>query len=201
MIEAIVLAAGLATRMGAIKPLTPVDGEPALATVLRRLKASGIVRPIIVLGSPSVGAIANAVDLSGSAVVENDDPEAGMARSLRLGLDATARDAAGALILHADMPFVRGETIGAVLRASEEGATIAAPTFGDRRGFPVFFHASCFAGLREALSGDSGGRAYITAHRELLTTVPVDDPGCVYDIDRPEDVAAWKGDRACASSV
>ena len=33
--EAIVLAAGLATRMGEIKPLIAVDGEPALGRILR----------------------------------------------------------------------------------------------------------------------------------------------------------------------
>ena len=37
-------------------------------------------------------------------------------------------------------------------------------------------------------------------HKDLVS-LTVDDPGCVYDIDRPTDLAAWKGDRACATSV
>jgi len=199
--EAIVLAAGLATRMGGIKPLTPIDGEPALSRILGRIRAAGIGRPIVVLGAESGRSIAAAVDLTECTAVENDRPEAGMSRSLRLGLDAVPAEAPGVLVFHADMPFVRTETIRAVLRAAEAGAPIAAPVHAGRRGFPVFFHRSHVPGLREALSGDAGGRAYIEAHRAELVTVDTDDPGSVHDIDRPADLAAWEGNRACATNA
>ncbi len=201
MIDAIVLAAGLATRMGEIKPLTPIEGEPALSRILRTVGAVGIVRPIVVLGSRSAQQIEEAIDLAECVVVQNDEPEAGMSRSLRLGLEAVSPKATGILVLHADMPFVRTETVRAVLDCAEEGAQIAAPIHRERRGFPVFFHRSCLSGLQRSLSGDVGGRAYIKAHREELVLIDVADPGCVYDIDRPADLAAWKGDRACATSA
>jgi len=201
MIEAIVLAAGLATRMGAIKPLIPIGGEPSLAAVLRRIAAAEIAPPTVVLGTASAAAIETAVDLGGCTVIRNDDPESGMGRSLRLGLDATLPAATGVLIFHADMPFLRSETIRAVLRAATEGATIAAPTYRGTRGFPVFFSRSCFSELRDSLSGDAGGRAYIEAHRDHLAAIPVDDPGCVYDIDRPGDLAAWEGGPVCTTGA
>ncbi|GAG27027.1 unnamed protein product, partial [marine sediment metagenome] len=175
MIEAMVLAAGLATRMGEIKPLTLVNGEAALVTILRRIRTAGISRPIVVLGSRSAQRIEKAVDLTECIVVLNDEPEAGMSRSLRLGLDAVSPEATGVLIFHADMPFVRPETIRAVLHAAERGAQIAAPIHQARRGFPAFFHRTCFAELRESLSGDAGGRAYIEAHHEDLVSIAVDD--------------------------
>jgi molybdenum cofactor cytidylyltransferase len=201
MIEAIVLAAGLAARMGEIKPLTPIEGEPALSRVLRTVRTAGVVRPIVVLGAPSAGRIAEALDLTGCAVVVNDTPGAGMSRSLRLGLDAVSADAAGVLVFHADMPFVRPETVRAVVDGARAGAGIVAPIHREERGFPVFFRRSCFPQLTRSLSGDAGGRAYIDAHREDLVLVPADDPGCVYDIDRPADLAAWNGDRTCATSA
>jgi CTP:molybdopterin cytidylyltransferase MocA len=201
MIDAIILAAGLGTRMGATKPLTPIGDEPALATVLRRIADAGIDRPIVVLGASSAGEIEDAIDLSQCTVVRNDAPEAGMGRSLRLGLDAVSREARGVLVLHADMPFVRIETIRAVLSAASGDTPIVAPSHEGRRGFPVFFHRSRIPGLREVLSGDAGGRAYIAAHRHDLTEVPVDDPGCIYDIDRPADVAAWEGEHACSTNA
>ena len=201
MIEAIVLAAGLATRMGGIKALTPIEGEPALSRVLRTVGSAGIVRPVVVLGSRSAQRIEEAVDLTECRVVLNDEPEVGMSRSLRLGLDGVSPEATGVLIFHADMPFIRPGTIRAVLRAAERAAQIAAPIHQARRGFPVFFHRTCFPELRESLSGDAGGRAYIEAHHDDLVSLIVDDPGCVYDIDRPTDLAAWEGDRACATSV
>jgi len=199
--EAIVLAAGLATRMGVVKPLTPIEGEPALEVIVRRIREAGIARPIVVLGSPSAAQIKEAIDLRECVVVDNDVPEVGMSHSLRLGLDALPDAADGVLVFHADMPFVQAKTIRAVLRAADRGAVIAAPLFGNRRGFPVFFHRVHIRGLRETLSGDVGGRTYIEGRRKDLTTVAVDDPGCVYDVDRPSDLAEWKGDRACAISA
>ena len=201
MIEAIVLAAGLATRMGAIKPLLPIDGEPALGIVLRRIAAAGIARPIVVLGAGSADVIEAAVDLGRCEVVRNDEPEAGMARSLRLGLDAVSSNATGVLVFHADMPLLQVGTVRAVLRAVGGGARIAAPTYRGQRGFPVFFRRSCFAELRGSLGGDAGGLGYIDAHRDDLTDVPVGDPGSVHDIDRPEDLAAREGGLACATGV
>jgi molybdenum cofactor cytidylyltransferase len=199
MIDAIVLAAGLGTRMGTTKPLTPIGDEPTLAIVLRRIEEAGIEQPIVVVGAASAAEIEAAVDLSGCTILRNARPETGMAGSLRLGLDAVSPDVRGALIFHADMPFVRAETILAVLRAARSGAPIAAPIHEGRRGFPVFFGRAHLDSLRSTLDGDSGGRAYIAAHRSDLVEVPVDDPGCTYDIDRPEDVDAWKGGIACAT--
>ena len=201
MIDAIVLAAGLATRMGEIKPLATIEGEPALSRILRRIREAGIGRPIVVLNAGSAQTIAGAVDLAECTVVENDSPEVGLSRSLRLGLNAVSAEAAGVLVFHADMPFIEAGTVRAVLRVAEGGASIAAPVCSGRRGFPVFFSKSHLPGLRRSLSGDAGGRAYIETHREDLETIPVDDSGCVYDIDRPEDLAAWEGGLACATNA
>lgn len=200
MIDAIVLAAGLSTRMGVDKPLLVIDGEAAVARVVRRVREAGIARPIVVLGAQSAERIRATVDLTGCCVAVNDAPEAGMGGSLRLGLDATSPNVVGVVVLHADMPFVRSETIRGVIREAERGARIVAPTYRGRRGFPVFFHRTHLPGLRRALSGDRGGRAYIDAHRGDLVTFESSDPGSVFDIDRPADLGARRGDAACATS-
>lgn len=201
MIAAIVLAAGRGTRLGSVKPLLLVGGKPALACVLDAARAGGISGLILVLRVGLADEVRGAVDLRGCVEVLNDEPDAGMARSLDLGLAAVPAGADGALILHADMPFLRPETVRAVAAAAAGGARIAAPVYRGRRGFPVFFRRSCFAGLRRSARGDVGGRGYLDAHRDWVETVDVDDPGCVYDIDRESDLAAWEGARECATNA
>jgi len=200
MIEAIVLAAGRGTRMGAIKPLLSIEGKPALSQILWRIRSAGVSRPILVLGE-SARRIEEAVDLRPCRVVVNTTPERGLSQSLDLGLRAVSPGARGVLIFQADMPFLKTETIRTVLRAATEGVKIAAPHYRGERGFPVYFHRSCFPGLLCSLSGDSGGRAYIDAHRDELTPITVDDAGCVRDIDRPTDLAPTGGDRVCATDA
>jgi len=208
MIDAIVLAAGLGTRMdGAVKALTPIAGEPALSIVLRRLREAGIASPIVVLGH-GADAVRRAVDLSGVRIVENPAPADGLSSSLRLGLSVAGTLEPGVLVLHADMPAVSAETIRAILEAAEEGARLAAPVYRGQRGFPVFVARSLFEELEAALEGDAGARKLLERHADDLILVPVEDPGCILDVDRPEDLEALvltmeRAERrsSCATSV
>ena len=187
MIEAIVLAAGKGERLGAVKPLLSIGGEPALERVLKALRAAGIDRILVVLGYARDQVTAG-VDLSGCRVVVNEDFEAGMGSSLALGIRSLAPEAEGFLVLHADRPYLAAATIRAVVAAAREGARIAAPTYRGERGFPVYFDRACAASLLPTLDGETGARGYLAKHADEVKLVSVDDVGAVRDIDRPEDL-------------
>jgi len=197
MIQPIVLAAGLGTRMGAIKALLPIGGRPALAVVLGTIRNAGLRSPIVVLGH-AAAEIRQVVALNGCEVIVNAHPELGLSGSMKLGLNAIQEDATGILVFHVDMPYLASSTVRALLQAVDKGASLAAPFCGGKRGFPVYFDRSLFAALNDSLQGDSGGRSFLGQHSEDLIRVVVNDPGCVFDIDRPSDLKAWKGEPQCA---
>ena len=199
MIQPIVLAAGLGTRMGAIKALLPIDGLPALAVVLRTIESAGLQLPIVVLGH-DVDEIRRTVNLSACKVVVNKHPDLGLSRSMKLGLNAIGETTTGVLVFHVDMPYLGSSTVRALLQAVANGAALAAPFHEGKRGFPVYFDRASISALNESLRGDSGGRRFLTDYSDDLIHVFVDDPGCIYDIDRPSDLAAWKGESLCAIS-
>jgi len=186
-IEAIVLAAGKGTRMGAIKPLVEIDGQPALARVIETLRSAGIGRIIVVLGCEAT-LIEKEVDLSGCIVARNTNYESGMASSLALGVSLVSQEANGFLIAHADMPYVKQETVRSIIERARTGANMVAPIYNGVRGFPVYLRVDCGADLLTTLEGEAGARLYIAQHVEDLVLVEVDDPGATIDIDRPEDV-------------
>ncbi len=194
MIAALVLAAGLGTRMGESKPLLDIDGRPSLARVLDTIDEAGVPEVVVVLGHDA-DRIRARVDLDRRHVVRNPEPERGLSTSLTLGLAAVPAACGGALVFHADMPFIRPSTVGAVLALAEGGALLAAPRLGETRGFPVYFARGCFGSLARELSGDTGARRYIERRADALRLVDVADPGCLRDIDRPEDLAAAEGRR------
>ena len=187
MIAALVLAAGLGTRMRASKPLLDVGGVPSLARVLAAIDGADIDHVIVVLGRDA-DLIAERVDLSRAHIVHNLEPENGLASSMALGLAALPPSSTGVLVFHADMPFIRSATVHAVRRLAEDGARIAAPRCGELRGFPVYFSRACIIPLTAALSGDSGGRRFIERNPGCLDLVDVSDSGCIRDLDSPEDL-------------
>jgi molybdenum cofactor cytidylyltransferase len=107
-----------------------------------------------------------------------------MGASLAWGVRASPMGRAWLVVL-ADMPWIEPQTIARVGRALDGGARIAAPTWRNARGHPVGF-AMSFYGALSGLSGDEGAKAILAQHPVEL--IPVDDPGVVRDVDRPEDL-------------
>lgn len=187
-VKGIVLAAGLGTRLGQVKPLLLVDGIPALARAIAALREGGVDRIVVVLGS-AAEEICGTVDLSSCRVVVNPEYAVGLSTSLRAGIASLAPESEGCLILHADLPWISPSTVRAVLARAEAGAPLARATYRGLPGFPVFLHRSTFAGLVPTLAGDRGAKEYLAEHAAEVEKVEVDDPGAVLDVDWPEDVA------------
>lgn len=111
-------------------------------------------------------------------------PHPGMGDSIAAAVRATA-SAEGWMILPADLPLVLPDTLRRIAAAPED-QTVVRPVHEGRQGHPVRFARACGEALM-ALGGAPGAAAVVRRHR--LWTVEVDDPGCVSDIDTPEDLA------------
>src|SRR6185437_4402950 len=115
--------------------------------------------------------------LDGIRVAVNENYESGMASSLQEGLAAVSPAMDAALIVLADQPFVRPETMDCIVRKYRESeAAIVVPYFRGSRGNPVLLDRSVFVEAM-ALEGDVGCRAIFARHADGLLEVDVDDAG------------------------
>lgn len=183
----ILLAAGRGARFDRSgeqdKLMQPLgNGDTVAVTAARNLLA--VLPSVQAVVRPAADALAAQLRALGCAVTECPSAEAGMGASLVFGLMQT-RNAAGWLIALADMPYVQPATIAALIRAVADGADIAVPTCGGRRGNPVAFSRLHLPQLLE-LGGDQGARSLLKAL--AVVEVAVDDPGIHRDIDTPEDL-------------
>jgi molybdenum cofactor cytidylyltransferase len=91
------------------------------------------------------------------------------------------------VVMLADMPAIRVDTLKALLRAwlARSEAACAVLRYRGRRGHPVVFGSSAFDGLL-ALSGDRGAARLIDSLTPIF--LDVDDPGILNDIDTPADL-------------
>ena len=179
----VLLAAGSATRFGADKLNAPLPGGTRLGiAALEHLR--GAVDEVVAVVRPDAASLAGALQSHGARITVCPGAADGMGLSLAWGVRA-APVAAGWVIALADMPWVRSETVAAVVAALASGANVAAPECGGTRGHPVGFAASLYAELI-ALTGDEGAKSVLARHPpKLLVT---EDPGILRDVDTPTDL-------------
>ncbi len=160
-----------------------------LERTLDNLRQGGVDTVVVVLGHRA-REIREAVDLSGTTVVENPDYAEGMASSLRAGVRAVGDRAEHVMVVLADQPFVLPDTIRHLVGHAAQGhGRIFVPTYKGVWGNPVVF-ATSLAGEVETIHGDIGCRAIFPNHTAEIREVPVDDPGTLVDVDTEEELGA-----------
>ena len=161
----VVMAAGASERFGENKLLRELEGKPLALRTLEAIPAEAFSAVAVVT---RFAEISDAAQKLGFAVVENDAPEEGVSRTIRLGIQALS-DCDAALFTVADQPMLSRGTFLRLLEAWKPGRICAAAENG-RRGNPCLFCRSFFPELN-ALSGDHGGASVIRRHEDALTLV------------------------------
>lgn len=181
------LAAGMSRRMGSPKQLLRMGDRMLLEHVLANARASEVQEIVLVLGA-AAEELQRQIPTSDLKVIVNPDYEQGMGTSLRTGLAALSPTFKGALVVLADQPFVRPETLNRLIAAREEtGAQITLPLYRGFRGNPALLDRSVFPEVM-SLFGDVGCRAIFGDHIQGIQKVEVGDPGILLDIDTEEDL-------------
>ena len=182
---AVVPAAGRAERFGGGKLLADIRGEPLLQHALRSLLDGGVTGVVVVVAPgvefPGVALMTDSRVLT----IENPDPSRGMFSSIQAGFaHATGSPM---LVLPADMPFVRSETVQAVLDAGRSETRVIIPAYRRRRGHPIAIPGHLRAKLSVA---DPNGslRDALAALGADLVTIDVDDEGVLRDVDVRRDL-------------
>jgi len=190
------LAAPPRTGTAPDKLLCPIGGI-ALARRSCEALTAGCEAVFAVLRPDAPAALAETLHAAGARLIVADRAWLGMGHSLAAGAQAII-DAGGTpsvLVLPADMPWVRPDTVGrvaAALRApaatpadSVEGRIVVPRLPDGRSGHPVGFGPGHLAALSR-LEGDRGARAL----RDGVTPtfVEVDDAGILRDVDLPSDL-------------
>ena len=189
----VLLAAGSSRRFGADKLLQPVgDGDCVGLQSARRLIA--VVPDSIAVLRELDGPLADGLRRLGYRLVVNTDADAGIGGSIAVGIvpegiacKPSVPPPDGWLIALADMPWIAHDSIAAVLRALQQGASIAAPFYRQCRGHPVGFGAHWRVAL-SGLYGDRGAAGIIAAQAGQVYRVGVNDPGILRDVDIPADL-------------
>ena len=185
-LHAVILAAGRGARVGGPKALLTLDGETFLARVARLLRRPGVERVTAVVGHEADRVRHEAGLPPDVGVVVNARYAEGMLTSILAGLADAEAGGADAILLHpVDHPLIDPATLDAVVAALAQGATIAVPSHGGRRGHPAGFARGAWASLRAA-APDEGARGVLARHPSWIEHVPAGEE-CLVGINTKEE--------------
>lgn len=194
MIPAVVLAAGLSTRMGG-RPkalLSLPGGQTFIARIVDTFLAAGVAEIVVVVGheAQAVQQALTAIDPAVRTIV-NPGYRSGQFSSVLAGLNAVDRPEVRAMLMTlVDVPLVSPATVKAVLERFETtGAPVVRPVRSDRHGHPVLIGRPLFSLLRSANEAQ-GAKPVVRAHVSSAGDVEVDDENAFSDVDTPEEYAA-----------
>ena len=192
-VAALVLAAGKGARYAAatngdVKLLATFEGVPLVRRVVETALRSRAGDVIVVTGHARDAVMAALAGLN-FRETHNRSYADGQSTSLRAGIAAVGPDAAGAVVLLADMPCVSEAVIDALITAFRQrpDARAIMPVHQEQRGNPVLLSRKLFPAI-ETLTGDEGARRLLKDADDVVA-VPVDDDRITLDVDTPDALA------------
>lgn len=187
-VGAVVLAAGMSTRMGQAKVLLPwLNDKPILEHIIDQLRTARVDHIVVVTGHYADD-VRRVAERMGVETVHNPDYAQGeMLSSLQAGLRAMPDNIAAAMSVLGDQPRIESRIVAQVMMAYAEGkGAIIAPSYQMRRGHPILISRRFWPELL-ALGPGGAPRDVINAYADQTGYVEVDTDSILRDVDTMQD--------------
>lgn len=187
---ALILAAGLSSRMGRFKPLLPLGESTFIDHLIHTMRAAGVGPVVVVTGWHAYELEEHFAGCDGITLVHNPDfAHTHMFHSIQLGLAALQGKCDRLLFSPADVPLASCRTMERLLACK---ASFACPLSQGKTGHPAMLDARLIAPLR-AMPPEENMRSALTQLQVQPVHVVVDDPAVCMDADTPESYGELLG--------
>lgn len=180
---AVVVAAGMSSRMGEFKPMLSIGEISVAQRVVATLRQAGASRVVVVTGY-NADELERHLARSGAVFLRNEAYRTTeMFDSALIGLKYMRDKCDRVLFTPVDVPLFTAATVRALL---DSGAEYACPVCGGERGHPILMSVQVIDRLL-CDSGEGGLQGALGRCGARETLVSVQDPGILHDADTPED--------------
>lgn len=185
---AVILAAGLSSRMNENKLLMPWNGVSIIEWVVSRLLEARIKQIVVVTGreKEKIEALTNFPGVD--HVFNKNFADGEMLHSLQRGLEGLSNNIHAALVVLGDQPQVEVKTILNVVDAYniETDSKLVLPSFQNKRGHPWIVARELWQEILEMKPPDNL-RLFMNRHSADIHYVPVETDSILSDIDTQQD--------------
>ncbi|MCW5854374.1 MAG: nucleotidyltransferase family protein [Anaerolineae bacterium] len=187
-ITAIILAAGLSSRMGRPKPLLPFGERLVIERILTALHQCPVAETVVVVGHAHGLVEQRLQGWPNTRAAFNPDYATGeMLSSLQTGLQAVSPTADAALVALVDQPRLEPGVVASLVEAYQAGqGGVIVPSYQMRRGHPMLIDRRHWPAILSLVEGQSL-RDFMRAAAASIYHVTVDTPSILRDMDTPTD--------------
>ena len=185
-IGALIVAAGMSSRMGDFKPMLSIGSISVAQRVVATLSQVGVSKIVMVTG---YNATILERHLSGNGIIflRNENYETTqMFDSVKIGLGYLQDKCDKVLFTPVDVPLFTAKTAKTIL---ESGAPLACPMCQGKQGHPILISSELIPEILQD-SGEMGLKGAMDRCSAPLLRIGVEDPGTIRDADTPEDFSA-----------
>ncbi len=187
--SAIILAAGLSSRMAEFKPLVRIGGKSFVEHAIALFRTSGIAEIVTVVGyrAPELFPV---VQAAASRGVINADYTDGMYSSIQAGVKALKHPGDAFFSLPVDIPLVKPATVQQLALAFDQhrAPPVCYPLFQSKRGHPPLINSRLIDALLR-YDGKGGLREFLRGYENQAVSISVEDPFIRLDADTPQDLS------------
>lgn len=183
---AVIVAAGMSSRMGDFKPMLNIGSISIAQRIVANFHQAGISKIAVVTGFKAPILEKHLANL-GLVFLRNENYETThMFDSAKIGLEYMLGKCDRVLFTPVDIPLFTASTVTALL---ESGAKLACPVCSSHRGHPIMISCELLPDIL-AFEGSGGLRAALASCEAEMTEVSVDDRGVLLDADTPDEYNA-----------
>lgn len=183
---AVIVAAGLSSRMGDFKPMMSMGAISVAQRVVATLRQAGAEKIVVVTGH---NADMLERHLAGADLIflRNESYRTThMFDSAKIGLRYMLGKCARVLFTPVDIPLFTAQTVEALLAS---GAELACPVYRGEQGHPILLSSAVIESVLND-NGEGGLAGALSRCKKTQRFIEVDDPGILHDADTQEDYRA-----------
>ena len=196
MISAIILAAGLSSRMHGENKLTKkIKGIPLINHTIKSVLGSTVNEIIIVVGHEE-NALKSLIKKNKKIkFIYNKDYKSGIASSIKIGLKNISAKTEAFFIILGDMPSVNQNIYNKLIKVRDNynkklkikyKKEIIIPTYQGKNGNPILFSKHMKEKIMK-IEGDVGAKFLVGLYMNKVLKVPFKNQGIILDFDKPDD--------------
>lgn len=183
-IGAVIVAAGLSSRMGDFKPLMKIGPRTVAQHMVSAFQNAGVETIAVVTGHRAEELRAHLQEENILFLHNEKYRDSQMFDSAKLGLSHLIDSCERIFFSPIDVPLFTAHTLTRMIALQ---CQLICPVCGGKQGHPLLLSQDVARMILND-SGQGGVKGAISRLSITMTTVEVDDPGILYDADTPEEL-------------